>query len=221
MLKGKSARPQRLNRMQRRERIVDAALAVFSHHGYRGATTRQLSRAAGITEVTLFRHFPTKERLFGAVLEKYSILPVLRAALSRLPEQADARTTLRRIGRQFLQILTERRDMIRLILSEAAVNPRLAAVLFRQGPGKFLGDAAKILSVFRTRGEIRRVNLAIASRALLGIFFSFILIQEIFSAKKTQPWRLDRASDGLSDLLWFGLRPDRSAAKNRKGDPES
>src|SRR6516162_10526649 len=53
-----------------RERILDAAARTFSIEGIQGATTRQIAREASVNEVTLFRHFKSKEQLLGAVLER-------------------------------------------------------------------------------------------------------------------------------------------------------
>lgn len=47
-----------------RRRILDAARELFAERGYRGTTTRDLAEAAGVAELTLFRHFPTKAQLF-------------------------------------------------------------------------------------------------------------------------------------------------------------
>jgi AcrR family transcriptional regulator len=209
---------KRLSRRERGERIVDAALGVFSRRGYRGATTRELARAAGVTEVTLFRHFPAKEKLFAAVLDKYSILPILRDEVAEGPgRRGDFRETLRHIGRQFLGILKERRHMIRLILSEAVTNPEQARMLFRQGPGRFLKDTAKLLRQFQEKGEVRDLNLTVASRAVLGAFFTFILFREVLGVRDRGDVDFDQAADELSDLLWRGLRaeapPGKTAAR--------
>jgi len=217
MRKRKPKSQKRLGRAERHERIVDAALASFSRHGYRGATTRHLARAARITEVTLFRHFPTKEMLFGAVLDKYSILPILRAELMQPSQRGDARATVRYLGRKFLGILEKRRDIIRLMLSESVTNPRQARMLFRQGPGRFLQHIVKLLAGFHARGEIRSVDFRLAARGILGIFFSFIMMREIFFDRETKAMDLEGVADDLSDLLWFGLCPDRPKAKARQG----
>lgn len=207
---------RRLSSAQRRERIVDAALRTFSRHGYRGATTRQLARAARITEVTLFRYFVSKEKLFAAVLEKYSILPVLQAEMVRPPPRGRGRATLRQVGRRFLKILKEREHLIRLMLSESVVNPRQARMMFRQGPGRFVQDTAKLLAMFHERGEIRRVDFTLASRAVLGVFFSFFLMQEILLGRESEPLDLDQATGQLSDLLWRGLRRKSPTRKRGK-----
>lgn len=52
---------------ERRDRILDAALRVFAERGFHGATTRELAKAAGVSEALMFRHFPTKEDLYIAL----------------------------------------------------------------------------------------------------------------------------------------------------------
>jgi AcrR family transcriptional regulator len=51
-----------------RAKILDAARTVFGHSGYRGGRTVDIADLAGITERTLFRHFPTKAELFTAAV---------------------------------------------------------------------------------------------------------------------------------------------------------
>src|SRR5262245_1216387 len=70
--------PRRLSGEQRREAILDAALPVFATKGFAGTTTRDLAKAAGVTEPVLYRHFPSKADLF---------LAVLRAAEARMLER--------------------------------------------------------------------------------------------------------------------------------------
>src|SRR5580658_7732181 len=58
-----------------RERLLDAATAVFARDGLAGSTTREIARAAGVNEVTLFRLFSTKQNLLTAVLERIFAAP--------------------------------------------------------------------------------------------------------------------------------------------------
>jgi AcrR family transcriptional regulator len=57
----------RISSDERRDRILDAALRVFAERGFHGATTRELAKAAGVSEALMFRHFPTKEDLYFAL----------------------------------------------------------------------------------------------------------------------------------------------------------
>jgi AcrR family transcriptional regulator len=60
--------PARLTADQRRHAIVEAATKVFAENGFHGTTTRELARAAGVSEALLYKHFPSKESLFDAIL---------------------------------------------------------------------------------------------------------------------------------------------------------
>jgi AcrR family transcriptional regulator len=51
-----------------RERLIEAARASFSRHGYHAATTAQIAAAAGFSEPTLFKQFGSKQALFKATI---------------------------------------------------------------------------------------------------------------------------------------------------------
>jgi AcrR family transcriptional regulator len=214
--KSPPTRRRRLSRLERHEAIVDAAFQVFSRLGYRGATTRELARAAGVTEVTLFRHFPSKEELYAAVLDKYSLLPVLRAQLDQVEKEGDTCEALRVLARRLVGTLRDRQPLIRLMLSEAVTNPDQARMLFRQGPARFLQDMGRILDRLQAGGEIRAVGPRIAARAFLSVYFTMVLMQETLLAKETEPLDLDRAADELTDILWRGLQPEPPESKGAK-----
>jgi AcrR family transcriptional regulator len=54
-----------------RERILDAALDLFAQHGFSGTSVRQLSRAVGLRESSLYNHFPSKEAIYRALIDAY------------------------------------------------------------------------------------------------------------------------------------------------------
>ena len=51
-------------------RILDAAEALFAERGYAGTTLRDVAAAVGIRNPSLYNHFPNKESLYAAVLER-------------------------------------------------------------------------------------------------------------------------------------------------------
>lgn len=54
--------------MKPRDRILDAAMAVFRRHGFRRSSIEQAAEAAGLTRQALYHHFESKEALFRAVI---------------------------------------------------------------------------------------------------------------------------------------------------------
>jgi TetR/AcrR family transcriptional regulator len=62
---------QRLPASDRRRQLVETALDFFSRKGFGGTTTKEIAAAAGVTEAIIFRHFPTKQDLYNAVLDHH------------------------------------------------------------------------------------------------------------------------------------------------------
>ena len=64
------AKRVRLSAAERRESLLDTACRVFSEGSYRGTTTAEIARAAGVTEPVLYRHFPSKRALYLACVDE-------------------------------------------------------------------------------------------------------------------------------------------------------
>jgi TetR/AcrR family transcriptional regulator len=58
----------RMQATDRRQQLIETALDVFSRKGFDGATTKEIAAEAGVTEAIIFRHFPTKQALYTAVV---------------------------------------------------------------------------------------------------------------------------------------------------------
>jgi AcrR family transcriptional regulator len=59
---------KRLSQEERRNQIIEVAIALFAGKGFKGATTRAIAKAAGVSEAIIFRHFETKEDLYDAII---------------------------------------------------------------------------------------------------------------------------------------------------------
>lgn len=57
----------RLTGEERRRAIVKAALPLFAEKGFEATTTKEVARAAGISEPLLYKHFPSKEALYEEI----------------------------------------------------------------------------------------------------------------------------------------------------------
>ena len=58
----------RLKAPQRREQLIEVASKLFAERGYEATTTKEIARAAGVTEPILYRHFKGKQQLFVAIV---------------------------------------------------------------------------------------------------------------------------------------------------------
>src|SRR5512135_121101 len=124
-----------------REKILDASLGLFSKKGFLGATTKEIARKAGVAELTLFRHFSSKERLFEEAIKRRSFLPTLKGLL---PELKDLSYTdaLIEIANRYLDRLSERRDLIKIMHSEIHLYPAKVREIQQKFVGEIIGTLA-------------------------------------------------------------------------------
>ena len=71
-------------KQETRSKIMEIALRLFSEQGYYSTTTRQISQEAGVNEITLFRHFGTKEKLFQETTEHYVVNLNIKGKINKL-----------------------------------------------------------------------------------------------------------------------------------------
>jgi AcrR family transcriptional regulator len=83
----------RLTAEARREAIVAAVRDVFAEKGFDGTTTRELAKAAGVSEALLYKHFPSKESLYAAMLDGCAKGPTFAEA-TRILELDSSTSTL-------------------------------------------------------------------------------------------------------------------------------
>ena len=114
---------RRLSREEREKEIVEAAKEVFIKKGYLGATTMELAKKANISEVTLFRYFPTKNELFMATVE-----PIITEAIDQVlkEKQVPAEHLLEEFMRERIHFITSNQELIKLTLIESEMNHELS-----------------------------------------------------------------------------------------------
>lgn len=106
--------------MDVRAALLESAITVFAESGSRGATTRRIALAAGVNEVTLFRHFKHKEELIQAAV----VLFVSRMKRPALPAEPVApREELLEWSRAHYRELYRNRAFIRKVMSEHEEHP--------------------------------------------------------------------------------------------------
>jgi AcrR family transcriptional regulator len=126
-----TAARQRLSAGARRRAVLDTACHVFSKSSYRGATTSEIARSAGITEPILYRHFGSKRDLYLACLDEAwtTFRAVAEEAMAEDPD-----TCLGAIGDAYMA----KRAKVRLVdlwvqaLTEASDDPVIAKALRAQ-----------------------------------------------------------------------------------------
>lgn len=110
---------KRLSGDERRQRLIEAAVELFSQRGFGGVATKQIAAAAGVNEALLFRDFGTKQGLYKAILDyktEESSAAKWREELRTLAERKDDEGLFRFLFRAILDRYRDDPQYQRLLL---------------------------------------------------------------------------------------------------------
>jgi AcrR family transcriptional regulator len=175
--------------MNTRELILEAAMRVFAEVGSRGATTRKIAEAAGVNEVTLFRHFGSKEALLGESLDWMS----QRVEVAPLPaEPADPPGELIPWCVDHMRSIYQARALLRTSMGEFEANPA-AQTLASRVPTRVDAELRGYLERLQARGMCAAdLDLPAASALLMGALFSDAISRDLMPGRFPHP--LDRSA---------------------------
>lgn len=163
-----------------RERLLDAAAHVMRTLGFARTTTKEIARASGYSEATIYKHFPDKTALFLAVLHERlpSFLPFIR----ELDHDAGARPVsdrLRALATAAIAFYLEGFPVSASIFAEPALLAahRTALAARGAGPRHPLTALTDYLSAEQRRGRISAgADCAGAAALLLGACFQYAFL---------------------------------------------
>jgi AcrR family transcriptional regulator len=180
--------------VKRRERILDAALRVFSRKGYHEAGVDEIATSSGTSKGGLYFHFPGKQQLFMALLDRSAnrLLEKVETAMARERDPIDradaALITL-------LSTFARHRPLARLFMVEAlGAGPEFHRRVLELHE-RFSGLIRQHLDEAIALGVIEPVDTEVASRAWFGS------LNEVITA-----WVLSGRGRGLEEA-YAALRP--------------
>ncbi|MBN1657860.1 MAG: TetR/AcrR family transcriptional regulator [Anaerolineae bacterium] len=185
-----------------RDRLLEAAARIFAEKGYARATTRALAEAAGVNEVTLFRHFGSKANLFAAVVDAYAA-PGLSASLG-LALTGDLENDLTAMGSLVLHLLLERRESMRMMLCEAEHFEEVRQVL-AQNPRRLRQVLADYLRGQQAPGKVRPLHVEAAAQAFWGMFFAYSFGSWLMDEEMEPPLSIDELVREFVSLFVKGI----------------
>jgi TetR/AcrR family transcriptional regulator len=173
----------RLPGPDRRYRILQAAVLLFSEKGFDATTTREIARAAGISEAVIFRHFQSKDELYAAILRITPDAPPLNEWLTELAvyaERGDDARLFASFAARVLEYHVHDPVFLRLMLYSALEHHELA----RRFSEKQIKPAHEFLRRYIVRrqqeGVFRGCDPDLTVRAFTGMLMYQLLVTKLF-----------------------------------------
>jgi AcrR family transcriptional regulator len=188
----------------RRQDILTAAMQLFAEKGFRGTTTRDLAARAGVNEAIIFRHFKTKDELYSAIIQhKASEWDARYAQFEKLAAGADDQKFFETLGRNFLEKHEHDTTFPRLLLFSALEGHQLSEMFVAS-----MASRNPFRAYIQRRideGSFRSLDPELVARAFFGLFFNFVLWQEVFGFKQVKPFDRDEVVRTYVSIFLSGI----------------
>lgn len=168
-----------MNSLSTSEKILEAAMRLFSEKGYKSVTTKKIAKEAGVSEMTIFRHFDNKRNLFENAFDMYIFTPKLKILFDNRLEW-NLEKDLMKISTIYQEMLSKNERIILMQLKNNELIFRLDSPL-----KKFPNELKKLMityfSKMKEKGFVYKDPDVLAINFLsgnFGIFVSFTILEK-------------------------------------------
>ncbi|MEO6654637.1 MAG: TetR/AcrR family transcriptional regulator [Pyrinomonadaceae bacterium] len=198
---------------ERREQILQTAVDLFSQRGFKGTTTKEIARAAGVSEAMVFRHFATKDELYGAILDTKGCRDGVRrfpweenTVLKTAIEQKDDFAVFYNIAFDALNKHQADVGFMRLLFYSALEEHVLADRFFNEFISRIYEFIGSYIRERQEDGAIREIDSRIVVRSFLGMLIHHSLNNILWDKKRTiLDISNEEAAKNFAEILLRGI----------------
>ena len=155
---------------ERVRRILEAAQRHFNEHGLERASVDAIAADAGVSKMTVYNNFGSKERLFQAVVRDRTAAVVAGVPGALDPDQPEK--ALLAIGARFLALARgdDALGALRSVYGVAGAQPETCRAFYEEGPERVNGELAAYLRRAHSAGTLKVRNPLQAADVFLSMF---------------------------------------------------
>lgn len=199
---------------ERREQILQTAVDLFSQRGFKGTTTKEIARLAGVSEAMVFRHFASKDELYGAILHTKGC----RDGVNQFPweknqelikavQAKDDFAVFYNIALDAMNKHQEDEGFMRLLFYSALEEHELAERFFNEFISRVYEYIGGYIAQRQTDGAFRDLNPRIAVRAFLGMLIHHSLNNILWDKnRRLLDITNEEAAKNFAEILVNGLK---------------
>ncbi|MCW5722914.1 MAG: TetR family transcriptional regulator C-terminal domain-containing protein [Devosia sp.] len=212
------AKPRPLTRIQREKQdmILEAALEVFSMHGFRGATIDQIAEVAGMSKPNLLYYFPSKEEIHRRLMS--ALLVTWLAPLEEMRADGDPFVEIRSYIRRKLEMARDFPRESRLFANEMLRGAPHIIDMIAVDLKALVDEKAEILLGWMDEGKLSRTDpyhLIFSIWATTQHYADFdVQVRAVLGKGRDGEGRFEDAARYLEHLFLFGLTPKTKVGKD-------
>jgi AcrR family transcriptional regulator len=202
----------RMSGDERRSQILQVAIKLFSQNGFRGTTTKEIARAAGVSEAMVFRHFATKHELYHAILDHKACEGRAVNPMEMICEALTAKDDEQVFYQMILNALKKHEgdpQFMRLLFHSALEGHELADIFIEENIVPIYEFMSAYIAQRQKDGAIRpNINPRVIVRAIVGMMIHHALNNSLWDKKR----RLldisnEEAAKNFTEILLQGIKP--------------
>ena len=195
------------------ERIVEAAALLFSRQGFTASSTSEIARLAGVSEVTIFRHFPRKRDLFWAATEsRLRRLRISKELRSQMEANEDPRKVLPAIVELLVQVVQNEPEMLRLLYLSLFELGDGAERILRKHLAQVFEPLQRYFARCVSQGSIRDLEPGVTTLGLAASVAAHQNLQQLLALDQIMYSSMESAVAAYSQFWMKALLPDVVAA---------
>ena len=208
------SRQTRPTSRERQAGLIAAAASLFADKGFNGTTTKEIAKAAGVSEALVFKHFPTKRALYAAILAEKVTVDELLGTVAEAAKKRDDRRVFTLIAGFRIRPGADS-TLLRLLLFSALEGHELSEMFFDKHHRVFYDHLATYIETRIAEGAFRSVDPLLTARAFIGMVVHHRLLHEIFGVPMHRSH--DETVSTYVDIFLTGLvqEPTGPAARRR------
>jgi AcrR family transcriptional regulator len=195
---------------ERRLQILRVAVRLFSQHGFRGTTTKEIAQAAGVSEAMVFRHFATKEELYTAILDHKACASEIADPCELVAESVarkDDRAVFETLAFSALEHHEHDREFLRLLLHSALEGHELAQMFWDRNILQIYEFLGAYISERQRDGVFRPIEPKIVVRAFIGMIIHHSLNNTLWDpSHRLLDITNEDAAREFTEILLRGIR---------------
>ena len=214
--KASSNGTSRISGKARKAGIIASAASLFAEKGFNGTKTREIAARAGVSEALIFKHFPSKEDLYAAILAEESPVPALLYSVKKLAEKRQDEEVFQLIANTIVGGAPEQ-ELMRLIFFSALEGHELSDMFFQNHIRVFYDILAGYIQQRIDEGVFQLVPPLIAARSFMGMLIYHRLLTVLFHAQL--PHTAEDISRTFVNIMLKGLKiPSRKGRARTTGE---
>ena len=187
-----------------REKILNAAQALFAEKGFHKTTTSEIASSAGVAEGTIFKNFSNKENLLFALVDEIDTGNI--SSLLQLAVNEETRPTLREFLKKHMGMVLNNFNLLKITLYEAQFFPELKNKFIEEVALNIFTPLENFIENKSNTGEFKDINPQIAARSFAGMIVAFIAWENILQAGEYQSFDKIEVIENVLEIFLSGIK---------------